>query len=650
MENRYIILDDSKRPIEKLSDGGHTFAEVEEFANVGILIPNGFVVLDVDTRREADIILNILMGENTPCGIMLTKKGLHCWFKTTVEMKNSVKTRLAIGVRADFRSWGIKDGRPKLSYTRIKREGEWCEWLKPPKDVGEFPFWLRPVRYDGEIFADMAEGDGRNQALFNYILVLKKKLFTKEEIREVIRIINTYVFSSPLPDAELATILRDESFPADIVTKEDMGEFGRQYLTEDGIFKHNIFATALVQNMKIVTINDLTYVYENGYYRPADRGIELRMIREYPIVKQAQRAEVMDYIKIITNIRAEDIPVEEYIINCNNTRLNVRTQEMLPFTSDVIDFARLPINYDPTAYSPELDAMLKKVFKQDQEAMNLFEEMVGYLLIKNCRYRKGFLFYGSGSNGKSTILNMLKAFLGQDNVSTVELGKLSDTFLTAELQHKLANIGDDISKKEITDTGSIKKLFTGESQTVQRKYGQPFTLRAYAKLIFSCNDMPHISDRSAGMYSRLTLIPFTAVFSVTDSDFDPFIEDKVVTPIALSHLLNIALRGLSRLLHTNHFTEPESVKLAAEEYQIDNSTVLTWVEDEGVELKHLLGIATNVLYSRFADWCSRSNIRNIPSTKLFHKDIETKFELTKKRMKNLKTGGKQEWFFEVKTP
>ena len=140
------------------------------------------------------------------------------------------------------------------------------------------------------------------------------------------------------------------------------------------------------------------------------------------------------------------------------------------------------------------------MFKHDRQVIDLFEEMVGYLLIKNCRFRKGFLFYGGGSNGKSTILNLLKKFIGENNLATVELKKLSDPFLTAELEHKLANIGDDIDPKEITDTGTIKKLFTGESMTVQRKYQDPFIMKNYAKMIFSCNQSPRIIDKSYGMY------------------------------------------------------------------------------------------------------------------------------------------------------
>ena len=68
-------------------------------------------------------------------------------------------------------------------------------------------------------FLDMRAGDGRNQALFNYILTLQSEDFTKEEARETIRMINRYVLEDPLSDRELETILRDEAFKKPIFFK-----------------------------------------------------------------------------------------------------------------------------------------------------------------------------------------------------------------------------------------------------------------------------------------------------------------------------------------------------------------------------------------------------------------------------------------------
>lgn len=638
---RYIILNSDKTPAEKLTDGGHPRSEVEDFENLAVLVPEPFVVFDFDTTSDAEIIMEIVRDLGVKCLAMKTTRGVHLWFKSPEPMKNSIKTKCAIGLHYDVRSYG------KSSYTVVKRNGEWREWMQVYKgdDVDEVPIWLSPLssKYN---FKGMKAGDGRNATLFEYILVMQGKGYNRNQIRKTIKIINDYVFAEPLSDSELDTILRDEAFKDNDELLEEVAL--NECFDEDGKFKHNKFAELLVEQMSIVTVNEQCYVYKDGYYQRAEREIDKEMIRLYRRSRRSQRAEVLDYIKILTSLKTSEIPKQEYIINLKNGRLDVRTNTLLPFDPEIIDFARIPVVYDPDAYCADLDKMLNKVFRHDREVIDLFEEMVGYILIKNARFRKGFLLYGSGSNGKSTVLNLLKKFIGEDNLSTVELRKLSDPFLTAELEHKLANIGDDIDPKEITDTGTIKKLFTGESLTVQRKYQDPFILKNYAKMIFSCNQLPRILDKSHGMYSRLMLIPFTATFSADDEDFDPFIEDKVTTDEAMSYLLNIGLRGLRRLLHNNKFTEPKVVIEALEEFKKDNSNVLTWIEDEGIETSYLLTNTTDKLFSEFKDWCNRSEIKYASSIRTFHKDIEDTYNFERKRIRNTDTGNKFKWQFIVK--
>ena len=624
---QYIKLNSNKTPIEKLSNGGHPLQEVEDFENLGVLIPEPMVVFDFDSPSDAEIIQQIVEDLDIHCNMMKTTRGVHLWFKSDEPMKNLIKTRCAIGLFYDIRSWG------KMCFTVVKKDGEWREWLRTYKleDLDTVPVWLKPLAFGKYKFKGMADGDGRNQALYEYILVMQQKGYTREQIKRTIKIINSFVFGEPLEDYEIDTILRDDSFKAD---EEIAADESLAYFDEDGKFKHNIFANALIQDMQIVTMNGCIYVYEDGYYKPyskAGRSIERRMIEMYPKIKTAQRTEVLNYIQIQTCIKPEEVAVNEYIINLNNTRFDLRTNKALPFDPTAIEFSRIPVNYDPNAYCPDLDKALNKTFCGDREVIDLFEEMVGYMLIKNCRFRKGFLCYGGGSNGKSTILNLLKKFIGESNCSTIEMEKLSDKFKTAELENKLVNIGDDINRKDITDTGLLKKLFTGESVTVERKNADPFILKSYAKLIFSCNEIPRIADKSHGMYSRLMLIPFTATFSSSDEDFDPFIEDKITTDESLSYLLNMAIRGLKRLLANNDFTYPTVVKKAIEAYKTDNSTVLTWIAEENISLDTLMSDTTDRLFSDFKDWCNRSDIRFGASIRTFHKELEEKYNLVRVR-------------------
>ncbi len=640
---QYIILNGEKKPTEKLTDGGHPKELVADLPNLGVLISEPYVVLDFDSPSEAQVILRIVGELDLHCMVMKTTRGAHLWFKAPEPMKNSIKTRCVIGLHYDVRSYG------KACYTVVKKDGQWREWLRayPANELDDLPFWLRPLSFGKYNFNGMSDGDGRNQKLYEYILVMQSKGYDREQIREALHIINQFVFSEPLDDSEIATILRDESFRDESEIEIGTGEAGK-YFDDEGKFKHDLFAHGLVNDLNVVTINEQCYIYREGYYQHADRLIDHKMIEVWPRIRKSQRAEVIDYVKILTTRKMNEIEKQEYIVNLKNTRLDLRTETLLPFDPGIINFSRIPVTYDPGAYCADLDKTLNKVFNHDREVIDLFEEMVGYGLIKNCRFRKGFLLYGGGSNGKSTVLNLLKKFFGDENTSTVEMEKLSEKFKTAELENKLVNIGDDINRREILDTGTLKKLFTGESVTVERKNQDPFTLKNYAKMIFSANKIPRIADKTHGMYSRLMLIPFTARFSADDADFDPFIEDKITTPEALSYLLNIALRGLRRLLHNNHFTTPSVVAGALEAYKTSNSTVLTWIEEESVEFKQLIGETTDVLFSDFKDWCARSDIKYQASIRTFHKEIEEKYNLERKRVSNKDTGGKFKWQFCVK--
>ena len=340
------------------------------------------------------------------------------------------------------------------------------------------------------------------------------------------------------------------------------------------------------------------------------------------------------------------ISVNPYIINVKNTRFNLLTGECLPFTSEVIDFTQIPVTYGPSAYCSDLDKMLNRVFLGDREVINLFEEMIGAGLIKHSRYQKAFMLYGSGSNGKSTVLDVIRMFAGSSNYSAIPLEKVTDRFATAELENKLYNIGDDVDNVALKDTGTLKKLFSGNATMVERKGERPYTIEPYATHIYSCNTIPRSFDKSDGFYRRWLFVPFNAKFSSADPDYDPLIEDKITTDTALSYLLNIAIRGAQRLIKRGHFTEPQSVKEALEAYKADNSNTLSWIEDKDLNIDYILDTPTDKLYSDFVDWCKLSGIKsaNITGKKTFYKEIIHKYEFEDKPTQ--KSDGKR--YFRIK--
>ena len=203
----FVILNNNKTPTHSFKDGGKPWEQVKTYDNLGVIIPEPYIILDFDHEEDAEIMNDIVSNLNLNCNVMKTDRGYHYWFKSKNKFINNTNVYLACGIKADIKCYG------KPCYAMIKRNGELRKWLKQVDDVCELPSFLSPVGNDYNVnFKEMKNGEGRNNGLYNYIPYLQKKKFSVEEIKECIRVINEYVFDEPLPDKELNTILRDESF------------------------------------------------------------------------------------------------------------------------------------------------------------------------------------------------------------------------------------------------------------------------------------------------------------------------------------------------------------------------------------------------------------------------------------------------------
>ena len=630
----FLKLREDKAPV---SWDTYPDEKLRDWPNVGLPIPEPYVAVDIDDAEQAEKLTRLVMSEGIKCQIMQTSRGRHFWFATAEPVKNSIKTTTGIGLVADYRSWG------KQSQVCVKFAGKWRRWLTnwDWDELDELPRWLRPLRQTKWRFYEMGEGDGRNQALFEYQIELSRRGFSHAEAVEIIRLINQYVLREPLPDDEIAKICREEAYPE--VDRSAPGvDLDAPWFTEKGKFLHNVMGDILISEMHIISRHERLYVYKDGYYQPGEYEILRAMIEKYPTSKRSEQNEVLNYITIQRHIG--DPPVEEYVINVKNGRLDLRTGELHPHTPEAYDFQQVNAVYDPTVYYEPIDRMLMRVFCGDYQLFKLFEEMLGYCLIKNCRMQKIFIMFGDGNNGKSTLLRMICAFIGEGNYSTLSLQDLETTFRPAELENKLVNLGDDIPATTIKDSSRLKSISSGERITVERKNKDPFILKNYATLIFTTNKMPPVNDKSFGFYRRLILIPLDAKFSNTDPDYDPDISQKIVSEEARSYLLNMAVRGLRRLLKKG-FTRSEKVEKAIRTYKVQSSHALTWLSENDITEEYLLSKHTGELYAEFKIWCENEGVENIPRQQTFTIDIQREFDFgISKQQRDPKTGRKCRYF------
>jgi putative DNA primase/helicase len=504
----------------------------------------------------------------------------------------------------------------KNSYEVLKIEGKEREVLYDifeDEEYQEIPKWLFPVKSNID-FINMEAGDGRNQALFNYILILQANDFSVEEARETIRLINKYILKNPLSDDELEVILRDEAFAKPVFF---MGS----------TFLFDKFAVFLKNNHHIIRINNQLHLYKDGIYVSGQSEIESAMISHIPQLNKAKRSEVMSYLDIL--IRENTPAASANLIAFRNGLYDIADDTFLPYSPEHIITNKIDWDYNPHAYFDLTDEVLNNIACDDPDIRNLLEEMIGYCFFRRNELGKAFILTGSGSNGKSTFLNMIKTMLGKRNLSVLDLKKLGDRFSTVMLVDKLANIGDDISDEFVTDSAEFKKIVTGETIDAEQK-GQPkFDFEPYVKLIFSANNIPRIGKGrdSSAILRRLVIIPFNARFDESNPNYKPFIGDGLKGQESMEYLIQLGLQGLKRVLQNRKFTTSQKVQDELDEFEETNNPILGFFKECRNEDFCLENEPTNNVYKRYQEYCIANTLTPLSNGE-FSKQVKKHFGFT----------------------
>ena len=95
--------------------------------------------------------------------------------------------------------------------------------------------------------------------------------------------------------------------------------------------------------------------------------------------------------------------------------------------------------------------------------------------------------YGTGANGKSVFFEVVNALIGMENISHFTLENLTNTRgeYRAQIATKLVNYASEINGK--LESAIFKQIVSGEPIEARALYGQPYTIKQYAKLIFNCS-------------------------------------------------------------------------------------------------------------------------------------------------------------------
>ena len=580
-----------KKPAEKVKGRDHIsdFDEVCHEDCFGAILNPGYVDISFDSKDMYENFLKMAEANEWRCLALPSAKGGHTyWRNTNRYFKNGADRKLAVGLVADIHSGS--------TYIPLKVDGVERfppDYDKYPEEVyQEVPDELLPVDTAVNLWR-MTDGEGRNASLFKYILVLQSQLrLSQKRIRDIFTNANEFVLSDPLPESELDTILRDEAFQKPVFFN------GKTFL-------HDEFGKWLIKEHNVVNIHDQLHIYKNGVYVPGDEDIERTMIEEIPHLRKTQRRETLEWMRLKTEkVKAADA---RYIAFTNGV-LDVIEDQMLPFSPDLVVTNQIPWDYDPDAESDLVDHVLDNIACQDPDIRALLEECIGYCFFRRNELRKAFILTGNKRGGKSTYLDCIKAILGDDNVSALDLSEIGDRFNTSMMFGKLANIGDDIGDEFLkgSQVAIFKKVVAGNRIKAEYKGLTPFHFDPYVKLLFSANEIPRMRDKGGAVLDRLIIIPFNAVFDKTQKDYDPFLKYKLQQAGPVQYMIKLGVQGLRRVLADNRgFTKSSLVQKQLAEYNEANNPILAFLKEMDVETD-ILNIPTRDVYRRYTVFCNEN--------------------------------------------
>ena len=599
----------AKRPADNKL---YTYEEMAGLENFGAQCLDGVVDISFDDVDLFNKILDICEDLHIYPYALYSPHGGHTYWKVSIDMKDGTDVILSCGVKADIHSKG--------TYIPLMCDGEYrVEVYNNITEIPSLPIWLMPTKKGLDLW-QMAEGQGRNDSISKQVFVLGKIGLNEEDIKSVIGIINNYILKDKLNKDELNTILRPETFE-----KVSAGMF----FDENGKFQTNLFARYIINDHNTIYTKGQLCIYdeERGFYDPNARLIKHTMISLFNNITMSKRNEVYDYLTIEAPQKEQSS--RRYVLFKNGV-YDLAEQKLLPHSPEFVISNLVPWDYNPNAYSELVDKTLDKLSCGDKQIRTLIEELIGYCFYRDTKLGKCFILTGEKNNGKSTFIFMLNTLLGDDNYSSVDITNLARELDIASLANKLANIKDDISDNYMDglNVSLFKQVATGNRCRGKFLYNDPFDFYPYATLIFSANNIPRIKDPTGAVTKRMVIIPFNAVFTKEDPDFDPFINEKLCQDECMEYLVRIGIEALLNVIRRNGFSECKAAEEEMNAYKLSNDSVLGFIQEYGAEC--IENQAVQSVYSAYELYCSNNGLK--PTTQVgMSKKIKTALDYDVKR-------------------
>lgn len=341
--------------------------------------------------------------------------------------------------------------------------------------------------------------------------------------------------------------------------------------------------------------------------------------------KNAMINEVMHHVPILPS------QMDRYkaALNTPSGVINLKDGRISPHNEKDYFTKMTAVEYSQNADCPKWLAFLDDIFGGDKDLIRYVQKAVGYSLTGSTSEQCAFFLYGTGRNGKSTFLDIVRNIFGDyaANIQpeTIMVKGASGNGINSDIARlKGARLVTSVEPNEGVrlNEGLLKQLTGDDTVTARKLYGEEFEFKPEFKLWMATNHKPTIRGTDTGIWRRIHMIPFTVM--IPENKVDRKLKYKLAAE--MTGIFRWAVEGCL-LWQKEGLKMPAAVLNEVRDYKREMDVISAFIEDRCTVGKGL-SVQSSMLYAAYCEWAERNNEYRMSNTK-FCLEMSKRFEKVK---------------------
>ena len=318
-------------------------------------------------------------------------------------------------------------------------------------------------------------------------------------------------------------------------------------------------------------------------------------------------------------VRETDFDREDHIVMCKDVAIDLRTGDTISRAAAHYISKSLPVSYNKDATCPVFMQFLNDITLGREEIIEFFRRWFGLCLTGDMSAQVFAIFYGTGANGKSTLVETISKIMG-DYAKTAP----ADTFTSKPYSGGIPNdiaglrgarmvLTTETEQNARLAESKVKTITGGDKISARFMRGEFFEFYPSWKIIISTNHRPRVSGGDHSIWRRIILIPFE--FTCPTDKMDATLPKKLweeregILAWMVSGAVDYYKDGCGRAA----LKVPELAKAATEEYRADEDVIGRFISEAcyiGDELKRHscpMPVKASAVLDSYRRWCERNN-------------------------------------------